>query len=110
VYASRSKATPIYPPSSSDWTPSGNACTLPGKRFPARSEAWERSPWTDLGISVDQKSAWQFRTVRTGTGAHERYLIEARADRDCNGRWAHLAIALDDQRRPGPMQIDDENE
>jgi disulfide bond formation protein DsbB len=89
----------------SDWTPAGSACAQPQHKFAADAAAWQREPWSTLGFSVATPHYYQYRLKRDAQG----FVVEARGDLDCDGKFSHFARAV----RPdggGPITSEDELE
>ena len=109
AYAQRQSAPPMFP-SSTDWTPAGRACTLPGQEFARDLAVWQTSPWHELGFAVNTRSSYQFRMTRIGAGPTERLAIEARGDRNCNNAFSHYTLMIDSKFHQQAVQAEREDE
>lgn len=108
-YAQRQTVPPIFP-ASTDWTPPGRACALPGQVFARDLAVWQTFPWNELGFAVKSRSYYQFRMTRLGAGPTERLIIEARGDQNCNNMFSHYTMAIDDKFHQQAVQVERENE
>lgn len=75
-------------PKASRWTPSKLACPVSAPPHPADHPEWLRPGWTTLGFRPTEPHRFQYRVVSVGAGREASFSIQARADRDCNGRKA----------------------
>jgi hypothetical protein len=75
-------------PASVDWTPAEPCCKQLGGRCAPGAKAWDHPTWRALGFAMKEPHLFQYRFVSDGKGRKARFLIEARADADCNGVYA----------------------
>jgi disulfide bond formation protein DsbB len=71
----------------SDWTPAGSACGQIDHKLPANPSAFAGEPWATLGFSMADAHLYQYRVRRNANG----FLVEARGDLDCDGKFSHFA-------------------
>jgi hypothetical protein len=89
----------------SDWTPAGSACAEPNQKFPANAAPFAGEPWATIGFTVAAPHYYQYRVRRDAGG----FVVEARGDLDCDGKFSHFARAVQPDGA-GPLTTEDELE
>jgi hypothetical protein len=81
-------------PPASDWTPAKFKCQRRSLSQPAQPEAWEVTPWKNIGFSIPKPHQLQYR-IAAIDGEHVS--AEARADPKCDGHYLvyHRKVARD---------------
>ncbi len=93
-----------------DWTPKAGCCGQAGDRCAPDLTAWQGPTWSALGFSIDEPHYFQYRVQIEGSGGAARYIVEARADLDCNGKFSNYKRVTGPEDAQGPLESRDEAE
>ena len=75
-------------PKTTAWTPRGTCCKQEGNKCKPGAGEFSQPGWRDLHFSIDDPVYYQFRFTASGSGKHARFIIESRADLDCDGTFS----------------------
>ncbi len=75
-------------PRSTEWTPAGGCCGQPGDKCGPDPAAFHSPTWQSLGFSIEDPHYFQYRFTSTGKGPGAKFVVEARADLDCDGQFS----------------------
>jgi hypothetical protein len=75
-------------PRSTDWTPARSCCGQPNDKCAPDPVAFRAPTWQALNFTVDDPHYFQYRFTSSGKGAAAKFVIEARADLDCDGEFS----------------------
>ena len=75
-------------PASTPWSPGKFPCPPGAPLLSPEDIAWRHPSWQVLGFRPARSHRFQYRVVAVGVGAEASFSVQARADRDCNGRKA----------------------
>ncbi len=81
-----------FPPGHTDWVPKTPCCKGATRRcIPADSE-WSVEPWRSLRFSMSEPHYFQWRYRSAGEGRQAHFIVEARADLDCDGKYSSYKL------------------
>ncbi len=100
-----------FPTTSSDWTPPSTACDGAQRRA-HRAAEWKRTPaWDALNFDDPSfGSGFFYFSYRYTTNGGRKFVVEARADLDCDGKYSlfrRTARADEGQFRDTDLEITD---
>jgi type II secretory pathway pseudopilin PulG len=77
------------PAARTDWVPATSCCMdMTAPKCSPSPQAWSAAPWSALRFSKTDPHYFQYRY----TGGGKRFLVEARADLDCDGLFSSYRI------------------
>jgi len=77
-----------FPKGNTGWTPSRPCCESEGNQCQRSMSLWDRSPWDAMKFRPSGKHRYQLKYSSTGKRNQSEYLLEARADLDCDGEFS----------------------
>lgn len=72
--------------------PSLPPCYKGRTRYPRNSKVWSKEPWRSLKFGITKRHYYQYTYIRWGVGKKSQFIVRAKGDLDCDGKYSTFEI------------------